>query len=121
MNLSLPPKRIRATFPLALTVATLLVGCLAASRTLPTPEDLLETSAVPHDADPQALRRGRALAVTSCASCHRLYWPEEYPPETWNPIVDRMAPLASLNTKQRADLLAYLQAASRLSHTPKAP
>jgi len=62
--------------------------------------------------DAAALRRGRAILVTECATCHRLFPPSEYAPEQWGGIVKRMAARASLSVEQAADLELYLKAAS---------
>jgi len=63
--------------------------------------------------DAAALRRGRAIFVTECATCHRLFLPAEYSPEQWSGIVRRMSARASLSGEQAADLERYLRAASR--------
>jgi len=97
---------------LAAVSADRWVGCAAPKADqLPIPAEL---------AAPQAqeaiLRRGRALAVTKCATCHRLYWPREYPPEAWPGIVRNMARQASLSESQGALVEAYYVAGSRSEH-----
>jgi mono/diheme cytochrome c family protein len=87
-------------------------GCAAPTAgQLPIPAEL---------AAPQAqeaiLRRGRALAVTKCATCHRLYWPREYPPEAWPGIVRSMGRQASLSESQGALVEAYYVAGSKSEH-----
>ncbi len=88
-------------------------GCAAGKASIPTAEELGAAGAIPRGADLDALRRGRAVLVTECAVCHRLFLPEEYSPEQWRGIVARMARRASLTGDQAADLLLYLSAASR--------
>lgn len=90
-----------------------LSGCAAGKASIPTAEELLAAGALSKEADPAALRRGRAVFVTECAACHRLFLPAEYSPEQWRGIVKRMASRASLGEDQAADLLLYLSAASR--------
>jgi len=90
-----------------------VAGCAAGKASIPTAEDLYATGALPRGADLDALRRGRAILVTECAACHRLFLPEEYSPERWRGIVKRMAGRASLAEDQAADLLRYLSAAGR--------
>jgi hypothetical protein len=63
--------------------------------------------------DEGAFRRGRALSVTECAECHRLYRPSEYSPEEWGPISRKMGARASLGKDQIADMELYFVTASR--------
>ena len=100
----------------ALVTVVALVGCADTASQLPTPEQLAEHGAVPTEADISALRRGRALLVTECARCHRLYWPKEYPPEQWKGLVRKYGRLASLSARQTEDLELYLRVASAAAH-----
>jgi hypothetical protein len=99
-----------ATGLAALGVAAVLAGCATSAGTLPTPGQLAS------GADMASLRRGRALAVTDCTSCHRLYWPREYQPDEWPRIVREMAGLMSLSKTQVRDLTLYFRAASQAEH-----
>jgi mono/diheme cytochrome c family protein len=90
-----------------------LSGCAAGRASIPTAEELYSAGALPKGADREALQRGRAILVTECATCHRLFLPAEYTPEQWGGIVKRMAARASLSGDQAADLELYLKAASR--------
>lgn len=92
--------------------ALCLSGC-GGRMVIPTVEDLVAARAVPRDADLAALARGRALYVTECAACHRLFPPGDYSPQEWTRIIGRMAPRASLDGQQAADLERYLSAASK--------
>jgi mono/diheme cytochrome c family protein len=96
-----------------LALAAGIAGCAAGKTSIPTAEDLHAAGALPRGADLDALRRGRAILVTECAACHRLFLPDEYSPERWRGIVKRMAGRASLAEDQAADLLRYLSAAGR--------
>jgi cytochrome c5 len=108
---------LRMTMILALLAATGvaggLSGCAAGKASIPTAEELSATGAFSKGADPAALRRGRAVFVTECTACHRLFLPGEYSPEQWRGIVKRMANRASLGEDQAADLYLYLSTASR--------
>ena len=105
------------TIMLALLATAGVVGglsCCAAGKTsTPTADALGAAGALPGGTDLDALRRGRAVLVTECAACHRLFLPHEYSPEQWRGIVARMAQRASLSGDQSEVLLLYLSAASR--------
>jgi mono/diheme cytochrome c family protein len=90
-----------------------LSGCAAGKASIPTAETLGAAGGTSGGTDTAALRRGRAILVTECATCHRLFLPAEYSPEQWGGIVKRMSPRASLSGEQAADLERYLKAASR--------
>jgi mono/diheme cytochrome c family protein len=94
-------------------VAGGISGCATGKASIPTADALGAAGALPGGTDLDALRRGRAILVTECAACHRLFLPAEYSPEQWGGIVKRMANRASLGEDQAADLLLYLSAASR--------
>jgi len=90
-----------------------LSGCATGKASLPTADALGAAGALPGGTDMDALRRGRAILVTECANCHRLFLPAEYSPEQWGGIVKRMANRASLGDDQAADLELYLAVSSR--------
>lgn len=90
-----------------------LIAACATTRSLPTAEELLAQGAITREADLDALRAGRAIAVTECAQCHRLYWPEEYSPGVWPGIVKRMGYRASLSASQIEQLEYYFVTVSR--------
>jgi mono/diheme cytochrome c family protein len=94
-------------------VAGGLSGCAAGKASIPTADELGAAGALPRGTDLDALRRGRAVLVTECATCHRLFLPHEYSTEQWRGIVKRMGARASLSEDQAADLLLYLSSASR--------
>lgn len=97
----------------ALGLSAGLAGCAGGRSSVPTADELFAVGAVPAGADVDAVRRGRAIFVTECGACHRLYLPSDYTPEEWRDIAGRMAVRASLGAEQAADLDAYLAAASR--------
>jgi hypothetical protein len=86
-------------------------GCAAGTSSIPTADELFAAGALAKGADREALERGRAILVTECGVCHRLFLPAEYSPERWRGIVRRMAARASLSGEQAADLLLYLSTA----------
>ena len=90
-----------------------LSGCAGGKASIPTADALGAAGALPRGTDLDALRRGRAVLVTECATCHRLFLPAEYSPEQWGGIVKRMANRASLGEDQAADLELYLAVSSR--------
>lgn len=108
---------LRMSMVLALLVAAGVVGglsgCATGKASLPTADALGAAGALPRGTDMDALQRGRAILVTECANCHRLFLPAEYSPEQWRGIVKRMANRASLGEDQAADLELYLAVSSR--------
>ncbi|MCL5965774.1 MAG: hypothetical protein M1550_00900 [Deltaproteobacteria bacterium] len=104
--------RLGPTLAAVTAAGALWISGCAGGTIVPTPSQLVATGAVPRDADLAALARGRAVFVTECAACHRLFRPDEYTPQEWKRIVARMAPRASLDSRQTSDLELYLSAAS---------
>lgn len=89
-------------------------SCKTANQVwMPTHEQLIASSDVVQQSDAESLRRGRILAVTECASCHRQYWPSEYSSQKWPSILQKMGKRASLDQNQINDLIQYHVAASR--------
>ena len=74
---------------------------------------LMEESMAAEGIDAAGVRRGRALAVTGCAECHRFYWPHEYSPEEWPGIVRKMKNRASLDSGQADAVELYFAETSR--------
>ncbi|HEY7587033.1 MAG TPA: hypothetical protein VH866_11050 [Candidatus Deferrimicrobiaceae bacterium] len=99
---------------LIVSLAACISACAAGKASIPTADEMRASGAIPAGTDLDALRRGRAIMVTECATCHRLFLPAEYPPEQWRGIVKRMAARASLGGDQAADLELYLSVASRI-------
>lgn len=90
-----------------------LSGCAGGKASIPTAETLGAAGGASGETDTAALRKGRAILVTECTTCHRLFLPAEYSPEQWAEIVRRMSPRASLSGEQAGDLERYVKAASR--------
>jgi hypothetical protein len=104
---------VAAGLAVAFAAAAGLAGCTGGLRTLPTAQQLVGMGAAPSGVDTAALRRGRALVVTECAACHRLYWPAEYSPQQWRALARPMALRSSLGPEQARDVELYLITASR--------
>ena len=62
-----------------------------------------------------SMQRGRAMAVTECTTCHRFFFPYEYPAAAWPSVMKRMGRLANLSRRQTGDVTRYMVAASRLT------
>ena len=101
-------KKRCAAAVLAFLAAALLIGCATMSEPGLTSERMAAAGV-----DEAAMRRGRALAVTTCAECHRFYWPHEYSAEEWPGIARKMGNRASLSKSQVDDLVLYLVTTSR--------
>lgn len=109
----------------ALVVAGLLAAsalgpwsCAGGRALLPTPEELVASGAA-RAPEREALRRGRAIYVTECGACHRLYAPEEFASGEWPGLVRRMGQRASLGDGEIADLALYLVSATRAEKSGK--
>ena len=101
-------------FGLTMSIGIGFSGCCSTYTPLPTGDELASMGALPQGADYDSLRRGRALAVTECAPCHRFLWPYEYPPEAWPSLVNRMgANRSNMSRRQIGDVTRYMVAASR--------
>lgn len=61
------------------------------------------------------LKKGRILAITECAECHRYYSPEEYTPEEWYGIIRDKAQRLSLGSDQIDALDLYFKSESNVS------
>ncbi len=96
----------------AMAIIAIIAACSAdlSGGAFPPAEALLSSDAGP---EVRLLRRGRAVAMTQCAQCHRVHYPKEYAPAEWPAITARMARLAGLSGDDGKALAAYLKAASR--------
>ena len=94
-------------------ISVLIAACTISTRSLPTADQLAKYQAPDIKVDVTALRRGRALAVTNCAGCHRFFYPEEYSNGEWPEIIRDMGKVSSLNNKQLKDVMYYFNVASR--------
>lgn len=101
-------------FGVAMSLGIGFSGCCSTYTPLPTNDELASLGALPQGADYDSLMRGRALAVTECAPCHRFIWPYEYPPEAWPSLVSRMGSnRTNMSRRQIGDVTRYMVAASR--------
>jgi len=91
----------------------ILSACKTYTSSLPTPEQLDTLGRVPEGLDKDSLSRGRALAMTECAGCHRFYFPKEYSPEEWDRIILKHSKRLSFDKKQMKKINLYFQTASR--------
>jgi hypothetical protein len=94
-------------------LCAILIACKTSTGSFPTPEKLVKSDDISEGIDKESLTRGRALAVTECAGCHRFYFPREYSPSEWNRIIRKKAKRLSLGKEQIADINLYFQTASR--------
>ena len=88
--------------------AGLCIGCATTGEPALTAESMAAEGV-----DAAAMRRGRALAATECAECHRFYWPHEYSPEEWPGIVKKMGKRAALGREQTDAVELYFVTTSR--------
>lgn len=88
-------------------------GCAQMPTMLPTPAQLAAAGSFPEGGDAASLARGRALAQTQCLGCHRFFWPHEYAPQAWPPLVRNMGNQNFLTRQQIDDITHYMVAASR--------
>ncbi len=100
--------------------AALAVGCESTGWRLPMAEELVAPGTA-DEAEAEVLRRGRALMVTRCADCHRLYWPGQYTPEVWAMFLRQHSQRVSLAKENLAAIEAYIVAASRAARTMASP
>jgi len=94
-------------------ISVLIAACTVITRSLPTADQLVKYQGSDIKVDVNTLRRGRALAVTNCAGCHRFYYPEEYSNGEWPEIIRDHAKVSSLNNNQIKDVMYYFNVASR--------
>ena len=94
-------------------VVSILGACTARSLYLPTTDRLRSEGAVDGGANVESLRRGRVVALTRCAECHRVFGADEVLPERWPSVVRDMGRRASLTRSEMVDLGRYFGVASR--------
>ena len=92
-----------------LACVLLLVG-LAGCASLVSREAGLPLPAAPDAATAQRYELGRSLYARKCGRCHELFHPAEYAAGAWPGYVKRYGPRAGLDSVQREQVLAYLQA-----------
>ena len=94
-------------------LCSILIACKTSTGLISNTGKTGQSDDISEGIDKEALTRGRALAVTECAGCHRLYFPREYSPDEWNRIIRKKAKRLSLGKEQIADINLYFQTASR--------
>lgn len=108
-----PYLTIIALLGLALGVGLGFAGCANMPSFLPTESQLVAADALSEPAPCDSLLRGRALVVTQCTSCHRFFFPCEYPSRAWPALINDMGRRALLTRRQIGDATRYMVAASR--------
>ena len=88
-------------------------ACQKHTGSFPPPEEMFREDNVSGAIHKESFKRGRALAATECADCHRFYSPREYSPAEWERIIRRKAKRLSLGQEQMADINLYFQTASK--------
>ena len=96
-------------------------GCANRPTLMPTDMQLASLGELPQGTCADSLQRGRALAVTQCANCHRFYFPYEYRPSDWPGLVHDMGRRALLTSRQTEDVSRYMVAASRATRCESEP
>lgn len=54
------------------------------------------------------LQQGRTLYISNCQSCHSLYSPDDFTPDSWRSIISVMAPRTGMNASQVALVTKYV-------------
>ncbi len=96
----------------AVAFAAGVFNCATNRGSLPTAEQLVGHP-LADVTQLETFRYGRSLAVTECATCHRFFWPHEYPPTEWPQIIRNMGRRASLDEAQINALTDYFVSASQ--------
>ncbi len=102
----------------ALTAGVGLTAGVRRRSALPTEGQLLAAGASSAGENYCSMQRGRALLVTRCTECHRLFFPCEYPPAVWPGLIQGMGRKSNFSLRQIGDMTRYMVAASRLTHRP---
>jgi cytochrome c2 len=82
---------------------------------LPTAMALLASDAPGAKKHYYALQSGRALSITECTTCHRFFFPYEYPSAIWPAIMKSMGRKSNISKRHTGDITRYMVAASRLT------
>ena len=67
-----------------------------------------EVNAVIHEYSLTDLKNGRAIFLSNCGKCHRLYQPSKHDLTGWKETVTRMQPKAHLSDIDRELVIKYL-------------
>lgn len=92
----------------------ILMGPIGCTTTLPLPteESVSEAAQQWPGTTLASLQQGRHCYADTCAACHNLHLPSEFPPERWEKIVERMQVKAHINDAKKDLILHYLLVAS---------
>ncbi|MFB3908199.1 MAG: hypothetical protein ACE15D_07330 [Candidatus Eisenbacteria bacterium] len=101
-----------AALPLAAAVAAAAILACAAARFEPTPLDDAWAAARWPGATAADMDEGYRLYLLKCAGCHQLPRPQAVATERWEPVMERMAPRAKLDSRQATLVLRYLTTVS---------
>jgi hypothetical protein len=82
-------------------------GCAAGLRQ-PVPGDVGSAAPAWPGTTLGDLQRGRSLYVRRCSSCHTLYLPSAYRPQSWPALVESMSEKARLTTAQERDITRFV-------------
>lgn len=90
-------KNQRAILVLAILSGLFFVGCEYVTMSNADPLYVPGSSDVTANATLVELQQGRALYVSNCGTCHKLYLPESYGVSRWKNLLSEMAPNTSLS------------------------
>jgi hypothetical protein len=95
-------------------VLLLFIACETSQKTMPTYTAVMQHSGGKARIDQEAFNRGRAIAITDCASCHRHFYPGEYTPDEWESIIKSMSKRTSLDAEQTEDTVLFFKTSSHI-------
>ena len=101
-------------FFLPLLALGIVVSPIACATALPIPTEE-NASWAAHEwpgTTLNSLQTGRRCYANTCAACHNLHLPSEFPPEHWEKILERMQPKAHIDDAKKDLILRYLLFAS---------
>jgi mono/diheme cytochrome c family protein len=110
-------KTLGKTLGLGALAAVLIAGAVSgcATRSLPEPSagDAVRAANLWPGTTVDDLHRGRQRYVQSCASCHGLIDPHQFPQARWPGFVKEMTGRLQLSSNDVQDLTRYLVVASQ--------
>ncbi|BCY28764.1 cytochrome c [Flavobacterium okayamense] len=84
-----------------IAIAALLASCSSSKKTVEA------TEAKQIKLTPE-LAEGKTLFENNCGKCHKLFSPDDFTKEEWEPIVSRMQKKAKITDEQRDLVYNYL-------------
>lgn len=103
---------MKSLFPWSLGLLLMIISIGCATLPVPTEESTTWASQQWPGTTLSSLQEGRKLYADTCASCHNLHLPSEFPPEKWERIMLRMQPKARIDDQTKDLILHYLIVAS---------